>query len=273
MRTLSSLQKLTNNWVLLTGGAGYVAQAAAQALLEAGAYVILLDRIQSGLEQAKKDLINFSSDFESNIYLVSCDLSLESDIRRAMVEVGEISNGRLNVLINNAAFVGTDKLEGWCVPFEQQSLTTFKQCVDVNLSAPFLLCQLAKPLFDSHTDPVKSIINVSSIYGVVGPQMDLYEGTEMGNPAAYGTSKSGLIQLTKWLSSTLSPSIRANNLILGGLFRGQDERFLSRYNAKVPLQRMATEEDVKGAIAYLASELSNYMTGQSLYLDGGWTSV
>nr|WP_306290839.1 SDR family oxidoreductase [Pseudoalteromonas sp. H100] len=120
---------------------------------------------------------------------------------------------------------------------------------------------------------MRSIINISSIYGVVGPQMDLYAGTEMGNPAAYAVSKAGLMQLTRWMSSNVAPYVRVNNIVLGGIERGQPESFLKKYNAKVPLERMATEEDVKGAIAFLSTELSSYMTGQSLFLDGGWTIV
>jgi NAD(P)-dependent dehydrogenase (short-subunit alcohol dehydrogenase family) len=114
-----------------------------------------------------------------------------------------------------------------------------------------------------------SIINIASIYGQLGPDWRLYDGTEMGNPAAYSSSKGGLIQLTRWLSTTLTPSVRANVICPGGIFRNQPEMFVSRYEKKTPLGRMATEDDLRGTLGFLASDLSQYLTGQVLTVDGG----
>ena len=114
-----------------------------------------------------------------------------------------------------------------------------------------------------------SIINIGSIYGVVAPDYSLYAGTNMGNPAAYAASKGGLIQLTKWLSTTLAKEIRVNSISPGGIFRDQPKEFVSKYEIKTPLGRMATEEDFKGIIAYLSSDLSAYVTGQTLHVCGG----
>ena len=94
----------------------------------------------------------------------------------------------------------------------------------------------------------------------------------MGNPAAYAASKGGLIQLTRWLSTTLGPDIRVNTISPGGIFRNQPKEFVRRYKDRTPLKRMATEEDLKGATAYFASELSSYVTGQNILVDGGWTT-
>lgn len=269
MRTIKQLQDMTGQWSLITGGAGHVGRAAAQVLLELGAKVILLDRDAAHLARVHSEDFNGSA----NVYCVCCELSDEQAIHSAMADVAQMTKGQLNVLINNAAFVGTDKLTGWCVPFEKQSFDTFKACMDVNLSAPFLLSQLAYELMKQSSSANRSIVNISSIYAVVGPQMDMYAGTDMGNPAAYAASKAGLMQLTKWMAANVAPDVRVNNIVLGGIERGQPQSFLDKYNSKVPMQRMASEEDVKGAIAYLSSQLSNYMTGQSLYLDGGWTAI
>jgi NAD(P)-dependent dehydrogenase (short-subunit alcohol dehydrogenase family) len=92
----------------------------------------------------------------------------------------------------------------------------------------------------------------------------------MGNPAAYGVSKGGLVQLTRWLATTIAPSVRVNAISPGGVFRNQPEVFQNRYIERTPLGRMATEDDFRGAIAYLASDLSSYVTGQVLRVDGGW---
>ena len=102
--------------------------------------------------------------------------------------------------------------------------------------------------------------------------MRLYEGTVMGNPAAYGASKGGLLQLTRWLATVMAPAVRVNAITPGGVWRNQPEPFRTRYEERTPLRRMATEEDLKGAIAYLASDLSSYVTGHNLVVDGGWTT-
>ena len=117
---------------------------------------------------------------------------------------------------------------------------------------------------------MKRIINISSIYGLFGPDWRLYEDTNMGNPAAYATSKSGLIGLTRWLATTVSPDIRVNAIAPGGVLRDQPEIFIDRYSKKTSLGRMANEDDFRGALSYLASDLSQYVTGQVLSVDGGW---
>jgi len=94
----------------------------------------------------------------------------------------------------------------------------------------------------------------------------------MANPAAYAASKGGLLQLTRWLATTLAPKIRVNAISPGGIARNQPSSFVERYEARTPLGRMATEDDFRGAIAYLASDMSAYVTGQNLRVDGGWGS-
>lgn len=92
----------------------------------------------------------------------------------------------------------------------------------------------------------------------------------MSNPAAYSASKGGLIQFTRWLATTIAPDIRVNAISPGGIFRNQPEVFVKRYEAKTPLGRMATEDDFRGVVAFLASDMSRYVTGQNLVMDGGW---
>ena len=93
----------------------------------------------------------------------------------------------------------------------------------------------------------------------------------MGNPAAYAAGKGGLLQLTRWLATVLAPDIRVNAISPGGVWRNQPEAFLKRYIERTPLKRMAAEEDIKGAVVYLASDMSSYVTGQNLMVDGGFT--
>jgi NAD(P)-dependent dehydrogenase (short-subunit alcohol dehydrogenase family) len=99
----------------------------------------------------------------------------------------------------------------------------------------------------------------------------LYAGTSMSNPAAYAASKGGLLQLTRWLATTISPEVRVNAITPGGIFRNQPEQFVERYKARTPLGRMASEEDFRGVIAYLSSDMSRYVTGVNIVIDGGWS--
>jgi NAD(P)-dependent dehydrogenase (short-subunit alcohol dehydrogenase family) len=98
----------------------------------------------------------------------------------------------------------------------------------------------------------------------------MYENTDINNPAAYGASKAGLIQLTKWLSTTLAPDVRVNAISPGGVFTGQPKQFVDAYSSRTPLRRMANYCDFGGAIAFLATDMSEYVTGQVLNVDGGW---
>ena len=132
--------------------------------------------------------------------------------------------------------------------------------------------QLADDIIQEEKSTLKSVILFSSIYGIVAPDMSLYEGTDMANPVAYGVSKGATLQLMKYLATTLAPKTRVNCISPGGIARNQPQVFVERYEKKTPLGRMATEEDLKGAIAYLSSDLSAYVTGHNLVVDGGWTA-
>jgi NAD(P)-dependent dehydrogenase (short-subunit alcohol dehydrogenase family) len=140
----------------------------------------------------------------------------------------------------------------------------------VNLTSAFVLAQEAHPALSASGRG--SMILFSSIAGMVGPDMSLFEGTEMAKIAAYAASKGGLVQLTRYLATLFAPRVRVNTISPGGIWRGQPEIFRQRYEARTPMKRMAHEEDMKGAVAYLASDLSAYVTGHNIVIDGGWTA-
>ena len=118
-----------------------------------------------------------------------------------------------------------------------------------------------------------SIIHIGSIYGVLGPDWSLYDATDVpGTPAAYSASKGGLLQMTRWLATSLAPDVRVNAIVPGGIERHTAERFKAAYETRTPLGRMASEEDVKGAASFLASDASAYVTGHCLTVDGGWSA-
>lgn len=257
---------LTGRAAIITGGAGHIGFVMAEALAELGASVLLVDKSP---EQCMEGAQRLRETYGVKALAHVVDLS----DTKALGEVPEVAAqhfGRLDILINCAALVGSVDLQGWVTAFEAQDVAVWRDALEINLTAPFVLTQACTKLLAASGHG--SIINVGSIYGLVGPDWGLYADTTMGNPAAYGASKGGLLQLTRWLATTLAPKIRVNAITPGGVYRDTQEPFLSRYIARTPLGRMATEEDFKGAVAYLASDLSAYVTGQNLVVDGGWTA-
>jgi NAD(P)-dependent dehydrogenase (short-subunit alcohol dehydrogenase family) len=265
MKSFAELSDMTSRVALITGGAGHIGSAIAGALAEVGCAVVLAD-VDARVEETAA-AIGKGHGVESAGW--RGDLTDPAAVPQ-LVALVETRFQRLSVLVNCAAFVGTTNLSGWAVPFEQQSVETFSQALDANLTAAFHLTQACAPLLISSGHG--SVINISSIYGLVGPDLRLYSGTSMGNPAAYAASKAGLLQLTRWLATVLAPRVRANSITPGGVFRQQAPAFVEQYEARTPLGRMATEEDLIGAAVYLASDLSSYVTGQNLIVDGGWTA-
>ena len=264
MKSLKELSSLQGRVALLTGAGGHIGAAIADGLAELGADLILLDRNMDSLQEVSDAI---SAKYDVRVLSIQMDLE-HLDQYEVLAEVRGVSR-ELDILVNCAAFVGTDKLEGWNEPFERQSSATWRRALEVNLTAPFILTQSLFPLLAESAGA--SVINFSSIYGVCAPDYSIYRGLEMNNPAAYAASKGGLLQLTKWLATTLAPGVRVNAITPGGVERGQHNAFIDRYEAKTPLRRMATEEDMKGAVAYLASDLSRYVTGQNIIVDGGWS--
>ena len=180
--------------------------------------------------------------------------------------------GGLDILVHSAAFVGTSAIPGWSVPFPEQTVAAWDAGMRVNLTSAFVIAQEAREALAASGNG--SVVLVSSIYGLVGSDPSVYEGTGMNadRVLAYSASKGGLLQLMRHLATLLAPRIRVNAISPGGIERGQAEAFRRQYAARTPLKRMGREEDLKGAVAYLASDLSAYVTGHNLVVDGGWTA-
>lgn len=265
MKRLAELMNMEGRAAIITGGAGHIGTAVAEALAELGFNLCLVDRPEVPLSAVAERL---RADWGRQVEILAADLEDES-ARSAIPGFVTERFGRLDVLVNCAGFVGTSKLKGWGVPLDEQTVDTWRRVIEVNMTAVFHLCQILAPLLRS--SPGGSIVNVSSIYGVVGPNLSLYGGTKMGNSAAYATSKGGVVQLTRWLSTVLSPQVRVNCISPGGVYRNQPEEFVARYVERTPLRRMGVEDDFKGAVAFFASDLSAYVTGENLMVDGGWT--
>jgi NAD(P)-dependent dehydrogenase (short-subunit alcohol dehydrogenase family) len=265
MSSIAQLMDLQGRRAVITGATGEIGKQISITLAELGCDLVLVDRPGSDFDSLKKRLSGTSS---VEVKSLDCDLE-DHSARKWLVAWLNEQDDDIDILINNAAFVGTSGLEGWVCEFEQQTVETWSRALEVNLTAVFDLCKGLTPKLQANGNG--SIINIASIYGVNGPDYSLYEWLDMGNPAAYAASKGGLVQLTRWLSTTVAPEVRVNCVSPGGVLRGQPKEFIERYQARTPLGRMATEEDFKGVIAFLASDLSAYVTGQNIIVDGGWT--
>ena len=257
------MKRLDQKTALVTGGAGHIGLAVVECLLELGATVGLIDRDSVACEQLARDLSK-----KGSVIAFPCDLSNETQIR-AVVRRAISEMGGLEIVVHSAAYVGTTPIPGWAVAFDEQEVEPFEAAMRVNVTSVLVIAQEAKEALAQ--SGIGSVICIASIYGLVGPDMRLYEGTAMGNPAGYGASKGALLSLTRYLATIMAPAVRVNAVSPGGVWRGQPEVFLARYRQKTPMGRMAVEEDLKGAVGFLASDLSRYVTGHNLVVDGGWT--
>ena len=259
MSTFAELAGLSGRRALVAGGAGHIGAVAAETLAELGAAVAVCD-----LDAGRARVVAG----EVGGIAVPVDLRDEQEARHAVREVvAEL--GGVDVLVHAAALVGTSSLPGWAVPFGEQSVEAWDEALRVNLTSVFVLVQEARDALAASGHG--AVVLFGSIYASVGPDPALYKGTSMANPVAYGASKGGLLQLMRYLASELAPRVRVNAISPGGIERRQPAEFRRRYAERNPLGRMATESDMKGAVAFLASDLSAYVTGHELVVDGGWT--
>lgn len=245
---------------LVTGGCGPLGWAISTELCHSGARVLAVDvpgAVEMRREGAPADLV-----------LVPYDLT-DPAAPDHLVDVVHESGLPLSLLVNNAALSGSSGTQGYAVPFDDQTDEAFDRALELNLSVPF---RLARRLRYALADAGGSIVNVASIYGLVGPDLRLYDGTSMGNPAGYSASKGGLVALTRYLAVVMAPDVRVNCVAPGGLERGQDPEFVRRYVERTPLGRMGSESDVVGAVVWLAGPQAQYVTGQVIAIDGGWTA-
>ncbi len=266
MRPIRKLMDLRGRRALVTGGAGHIGLAIGETLVELGARVAVADLDAAACDK-RAQLLNKRR--RGAAFGLSFNLANEAATREA-VRAATKKMGGLDILVHAAAYYPPDGTAGWDANFAGQSTAQFDASLQINLVAAFTLVHEARAALERSGRG--SVIFISSIYGAVGPDFSLYEGTGMNNPAGYAAAKGGLNQTARHLATQLAPRVRVNTLSPGGVWRGQPKAFVDRYKRKTPLGRMAVEEDFKGAIAFLASDLSSYVTGQNLLVDGGWTA-
>ncbi|MCC7045287.1 MAG: SDR family oxidoreductase [Alphaproteobacteria bacterium] len=257
---------------LVTGGAGILGRRFCRGLAEHGAAVAIVDIDADG---AKRLADEISRETGRRTLPVACDLREPDQVRR-MTETVVSALGRIDVLHNNAAGKSSD-LDAFFAPFEDYSLKQWREIMAVDLDAMFLVAQAVGKHMVARGGG-GSVIQTASIYGVVAADQRIYEGSEYGGraintPAVYAAAKAGVLGLTRHLAAYWAPHrIRVNALTPGGVESGQNETFRQRYAARVPLARMANPDEMVGALVYLASDASSYVTGQNIVVDGGLTA-
>jgi NAD(P)-dependent dehydrogenase (short-subunit alcohol dehydrogenase family) len=258
---------------IITGGLGQLGRQFSLALVDRGAKVAIFD-IQAEEQWVTERFAGRLND--DNLMFVQVDITQRRSIEAGLSQVNA-KWGVPHTLINNAAMDSPPN-----APVEENGLfesypeSSWDKVIEVGMKGAFLCCQVVGGQIAAAGRG--SIINVGSIYGVVSPDQRIYEYRRVGGapffkPVAYSASKSALLNLTRYLATYWAGNnVRVNTLTLGGVFNNQDDRFLTNYSARVPLGRMAHEDEYNGAIIFLISDASSYMTGANLTIDGGWTA-
>lgn len=253
---------LDKKTIIVTGACGLLGREICNGLAELDAQIVIADIDILSSEKLQKEL---QEQYNTTVITFPLDINSEESVNRL---VDELSNKAIIVdgLVNNAyprnATYGT--------VFEEITMDSWRENIDMHLNGYFNISQKIARLMMQHNRG--NIVNIASIYGMLGPDFKIYEGTEMTMPAEYAAIKGAIINFTRYLATYLAPyNIRVNCLSPGGIFNDQPESFVENYKQRTPMGRMGIPEDIAGTALFLLSDLSSYMTGQNIVVDGGWS--
>ena len=243
---------LKDKVVIVTGGNGLIGNSIIKRIIKEGGIAINAE-------------INVITNLDNG--MIYCDITNQNSVDECITQIVE-RYGRIDGWVNNAY----PRTEDWSKKFEEIPLSSWKKNVDMQLNSIFICCQLV--LAQMKKQRSGSIVNISSIYGVVGPDFSVYDKTDMTMPAAYSAIKGGVVNFTRYLASYYgSFGIRINCVSPGGIFDKQSVEFISNYKKRVPMKRLGSPEDVSPSVTFLLGNDSKYITGHNLIVDGGWTSI
>lgn len=267
---------LSGRVALITGGCGFLGVQFAEAVMEMGARAVLIDVGGEAMERARSHLESTLGTADTH----AVDITVLEQIERAVDAVAR-KHGRIDILINAAGltkYTCDAEPERFFAPFEDTGMDVWEAGLKVNLTGTMLACRTVGRVMIGQRSG--SIINIGSDVGVISPDHriylpddDGYPGQPFNTPAFYAVSKAGVIHLTKYLATLWAPhNVRVNAFSPAGVFRGHDPAFVRKLAACIPMGRMARVDEYKGAIAFLASDASSFMTGHNLVMDGGRTA-
>lgn len=243
---------LKNKVIIVAGGGGLIGRAIVEDIAKKGGIVINAD-------------VSVETDIEQGLFHL--DISDDNSIKDLVQSVVNFY-GRIDGLVNTAY----PRTKDWGAFFEDIQPESWRKNVDMQMNSCFVLCQVV--LKEMAKQKSGSIVNIASIYGIVGNDFTLYEGYGGTSPAAYCAIKGGIINFTRYLASYYGKlSIRVNCVSPGGIFDNQHPSFVEKYCAKVPMRRMGNPDDIAPAVSFMLSDEAKYVTGQNLVIDGGWTAI
>ena len=261
------LFSLSGKVALVTGGAGILGQHFCLALAGRGAAVAVVDLAEDRAEAVAAEIRAAGGRAVGLACDVTDPVAVEGVVRRVVDEFD-----RIDILLNNAVTKGRN-LDDFFTAYEAFTLEVWREIMAVNIDGMFLVSQaVGRRMVEQKSG---SVIQSSSIYGILGVDKRIYEGSnylgrQINTPAVYAASKAAVVGLTRYLAAYWADAgIRVNTVTFGGIESGQNETFKQRYGARVPLGRMGQPDELIGAILYLASDASSYVTGQNLVIDGG----
>ncbi len=267
MKHVRDLFDLSGKTAIITGGAGKYGLCIVEGLAEGGARVIMASRNQTNCRKKADEFKARGLDVKAAPLDLADEQSIKSLIKSVLAE-----EGKIDVLVNNAGGRIAGNASGQSINKELAGSKIWEQSMRVNAIGLYVC--IAAALESMIEGRGGNIINIASMYGLVGQNPAMYPGTGMDSSAFgdYFFHKAGMINYTRYLATRFAEyNIRVNCISPGGLLADQSAEFLKRYNERVPLRRMANADDIKGAVVYLASEASAYVTGHNLIVDGGWT--
>jgi len=267
---------LTGRVAVITGGAGLLGQKHAEAIASAGGHVALVDQNEAGVRTASDRI---AKHYGVEAVGLRCDITHPQGVETMVKRVKDRFR-RIDILINNAAMTakeGSSHQEDYFAPFEEYSLALWEKALAVNLTGMFLCTQAVGKVMVRQKKGV--IVNIASTAGVVAPHHEIYQGVKspysgkpFNTPISYSTTKAAVINFTRYLATYWAKkNIRVNALSPGGVYDNHDPAFVKNYSSLVPMGRMADRDEYKGAILFLVSDASSYMTGTNLIVDGGLT--